>query len=106
MRKTNTTGEYAIPNVETREASRTDELPMDSDAFAGFYQRSAPALRAYLARVSGNPALADDLMQESYLRFLCALVPRRWRSQLPALSIPNCDQSLARPLETAARRMH
>src|SRR5207253_8581812 len=56
-------------------ASRTDELPMDSDAFAGFYQRSAPALRAYLVRVSGNAALADDLMQESYLRFLCASCP-------------------------------
>ena len=48
---------------------------MDSDAFAGFYQRSAPALRAYLVRVSGNTALADDLMQESYLRFLCATRP-------------------------------
>lgn len=75
MRKDDTTGEYAIPNVEPRVASRSDELPMDSDAFAGFYQRSAPALRAYLVRVSGNPALADDLTQESYLRFLCASRP-------------------------------
>ncbi len=75
MRKHDTTGEYAIPNVEARAISRPDELPMDSDAFAGFYQRSAPALRAYLARVSGNAALADDLMQESYLRFLCAMRP-------------------------------
>jgi RNA polymerase sigma-70 factor (ECF subfamily) len=75
MRKHDTTGEYAIPNVDAGVASRPDELPMDSDAFAGFYQRSAPALRAYLVRVSGNPALADDLMQESYLRFLCASRP-------------------------------
>jgi RNA polymerase sigma-70 factor (ECF subfamily) len=75
MRKNDTTGEYAIPNVETRGASRTDQLPMDSDAFAGFYQRSAPALRAYLTRVSGNHALADDLLQESYLLFLCATCP-------------------------------
>lgn len=75
MRKHDTTGEYAIPNVETRGASRADEPPMDSDAFAGFYQRSSPALRAYLVRVSGNFALADDLMQESYLRFLCAKTP-------------------------------
>jgi RNA polymerase sigma-70 factor, ECF subfamily len=75
MRKHDTTGEYAIPNVEARALSRADDLPMDSDAFAGFYQRSAPALRAYLVRVSGNAALADDLMQESYLRFLCATRP-------------------------------
>jgi RNA polymerase sigma-70 factor (ECF subfamily) len=75
MRKDDTTGEYAIPNVEARALSRPDELPMDSDAFAGFYQRSAPALRAYLVRVSGNSALADDLTQESYLRFLCAACP-------------------------------
>lgn len=75
MRKHDTTGEYAIPNVEARALSRPDDLPMDSDAFAGFYQRSAPALRAYLVRVSRNDALADDLMQESYLRFLCATRP-------------------------------
>ncbi len=79
MRKNDTTGEYAIPNLEARVASRIDELPdelpMDSEAFAGFYQRSAPALRAYLVRVSGNTALADDLMQESYLRFLRASRP-------------------------------
>jgi RNA polymerase sigma-70 factor, ECF subfamily len=48
---------------------------MDSDAFAGFYQRSSRSLWAYLARVSRDPALADDLMQESYLRFLCSLGP-------------------------------
>lgn len=75
MRKRNTTGEYAISNVEACVAARGDEPSMDSDAFGGFYQRSAPGLRAYLARVSGNPALADDLMQESYVRFLCAAHP-------------------------------
>src|SRR5579872_108221 len=75
MRKKDTTAEYAIPNVEARLISRIDEPSMDSDAFAGFYQRSAAGLRAYLARVSGNSTLADDLMQESYLRFLCATRP-------------------------------
>ena len=54
------------------------EMPihaMDSDAFAGFYQRSARSLWAYLARVSGDPSLADDLMQETFVRYLCASLP-------------------------------
>lgn len=75
MRKKHTNGEYAIPNVEARVAARSAEPSMNSDDFAGFYQRSAPALHSYLARVSGNRTLADDLMQESYLRFLCATHP-------------------------------
>ena len=64
--------EYVIPQVETGAAAQAAGQPMDSEAFAGFYQRSARSLWAYLARVSGNPALADDLMQEAYLRFLGA----------------------------------
>lgn len=45
---------------------------MENEAFAAFYSRSARPLWAYLARVSADPGLADDLMQESYVRFLCA----------------------------------
>jgi RNA polymerase sigma-70 factor (ECF subfamily) len=48
---------------------------MDSETFAAFYERSARPLWAYLARVSGDASLAEDLMQESYLRFLCATTP-------------------------------
>ena len=33
---------------------------MDDQAFAGFYERSARSLWAYLARTSGDPALAED----------------------------------------------
>jgi RNA polymerase sigma-70 factor, ECF subfamily len=50
-------------------------LGMESEAFAGFYERSARSLWAYLVRVSADPALAEDLMQESYVRFLCAEPP-------------------------------
>jgi RNA polymerase sigma-70 factor (ECF subfamily) len=49
---------------------------MDNDAFAAFYERSARPLWAYLARVSGDAALADDLLQESYIRFLSSDAPR------------------------------
>jgi RNA polymerase sigma-70 factor (ECF subfamily) len=61
---------------------------MDSEVFAGFYGRSARPLWAYLARVSGDPSLADDLMQESFVRYLCAALPA----------------SLAEEGEVAARR--
>ncbi len=38
--------------------------------FRAFYDRTAPQLRAYLARCSGNPAVVADLIQEAYFRLL------------------------------------
>lgn len=60
-----------IPGITISDAMRATEPAMDSDRFGAFYERSSRPLWAYLARVSGDGALADDLMQESYLRFLC-----------------------------------
>src|SRR5579863_10388080 len=48
---------------------------IDAAAFQAFYAKTAPRLRGYIRRASGNEALADDILQESYLRFLRADVP-------------------------------
>jgi RNA polymerase sigma-70 factor, ECF subfamily len=71
--------ESTIPNVLAGEgqalAAGAPATAMDNEQFAGFYARSARSLWAYLARVSRDRALADDLTQASYVRFLCANYP-------------------------------
>lgn len=50
------------------EAERT--LQMDEEAFRAFYDRTARPLWAYLARTTGSPSVADDLLQDAYYRFI------------------------------------
>ena len=67
--------ELTISEIERLRAETTGSavpLEMNEEAFRGFYERTARALRAYLARTMGDPALADDLLQESYYRLLRA----------------------------------
>jgi RNA polymerase sigma-70 factor (ECF subfamily) len=68
-------GAEAIPGVPASKAAVAANAALDAQAFSGFHQRTARPLWAYLARVLGNAALADDLLQESFLRFL---LTARW----------------------------
>ena len=63
-----------ISDIERLEAVRAQDVAfeMDEEAFRSFYDRTARPLWAYLSRLASNPAQADDLLQETYYRFLRA----------------------------------
>ena len=99
-----------------------DAPSMDEETFRSLYARIASPLRAYLLRLSGDPALSDDLLQDTFVRLLQGRVPPmdpvgqkrylfriatnllhdhhrrwwRWGSELPDLSVtgpgPEIDQ--------------
>jgi len=48
---------------------------MDEEQFCQFYEQTARNLRAYLTSMVFNPALVDDLLQDSYFRLLKADLP-------------------------------
>ena len=50
------------------EAERT--FQMTEDAFRAFYEQTSRPVWLYLARLTGDRRLADDLLQETYYRFL------------------------------------
>jgi len=53
-------------------AEADDIFQMDEDAFRLFYDRTSRSVWSFLSRMTGDPRLADDLLQETYYRFLRA----------------------------------
>ncbi len=78
--------ENAIENLPWDEngVSDSDAPPLDrmnESSFKELYATTAQPLWRYLRRVSNNPVLADDLLQETYLRFLRASLPELTTAQ-------------------------
>jgi RNA polymerase sigma-70 factor (ECF subfamily) len=67
--------ELALPFETGLEAVGQATFNMDEESFRRLYAETARPLRAYLSRVSGDSVLADDLLQEVYLRFIRAKRP-------------------------------
>src|SRR5215470_846101 len=90
-----------------------DQPSLNREAFRVFYGRTNRPLWAYLLRVSGRRDVADDLLQESYCRFLAARLPEmdaaesrsylfriatnllhdRWRDKQVSEVVGSADQS-------------
>jgi RNA polymerase sigma-70 factor (ECF subfamily) len=64
-----------VDALDTQAGEADVTFEMDEDTFRAFYDRTARALWVYLSRMTGDAQQADDLLQETYYRFLRAKTP-------------------------------
>lgn len=79
--------EWFLPSSEKLPVSHTEPAAntlVDEITFQALYERMASPLRSYLRMLCRNSALADDLLQETFLRFLRTEVPRLEDHQVKA----------------------
>ena len=59
---------FALAPADTER--RSPKVPMDEAHFEAFYRKTAGGIWSYIYRLTGDPALADDLLQKTFFRFL------------------------------------
>ena len=59
---------FALGHADTER--RSPKVPMDEAHFEAFYRKTAGGIWSYIYRLTGDPALADDLLQKTFFRFL------------------------------------
>lgn len=59
-----------LDRLQAKALQSDETLQMDQDTFSGMYERTARPLWVFLWRRTGDSQLADDLLQETYYRFL------------------------------------
>ena len=78
----------AEPLAEATVVGASETLTtLDEQAFHACYRRTAGPLRAYVVRVMGSVAQADDIVQEAYLRLLRVERPPQEPAEQRALLI-------------------
>lgn len=86
---------HALPLPAAGAVGVSESLAMAEAEFRDFYTLTARPVKSYLMRLTGNPALADDLLQESFYRLL--------RANLPAMEAANRKSYLDRTVTNPAR---
>jgi RNA polymerase sigma-70 factor (ECF subfamily) len=87
----------AAATAVSRSSLRENEKarPMDQAQFRAFYQKTAPALRAYIGRSCGSLDLADDILQDAFLRFLRAAPAEMGEAQMRAYLYRTAESLIA-----------
>jgi DNA-directed RNA polymerase specialized sigma24 family protein len=67
--------ELISASAEAVEPETDGGLRMNESAFRVFYEQTATALLRYLIGITRTPDIAEDVLQETYCRFLTAQLP-------------------------------
>ena len=88
----------------------TDSKPfhqwLDEAAFQVFYSEVVPTFWSYIRRASGDSAVADDILQETFYRFLRADLPVLEKFQMKAYLYRTASSLLADNWRQLKREQH